>query len=171
MIISIIVAMDEKRGIGFRNRLPWHLSADLVRFKKLTMKHTVIMGRKTYESIGKILPGRTMVVITRSENYHAASVFVVHSLAEAITVAKNHGDEEAFIIGGEAIFKMALPIAQRIYLTNVHTVIEADVFFPQFDESEWIVDQCIDVPADEKNQYPSTFSILNRIKKNIIKLG
>lgn len=164
MIISIIVAMDEKRGIGIRNRLPWHLSTDLVRFKKLTMNHTVIMGRKTYESIGKTLPGRTMVVITRSVNYRAVGVFVVHSLPEAITLAKNSGDEEVFIIGGEAIFKMALPLAQRIYLTCVHAITEADVFFPYFNESEWIVDQHFDIPADEKNQYPSSFSILNRIK-------
>lgn len=164
MIISIIVAMDERRGIGIRNRLPWHLSTDLVRFKKLTMNHTVIMGRKTYESIGKILPGRTMVVITRSVNYRAAGVVVVHSLPEAITLAKNSGEEEVFIIGGEAIFKMALPLAQKIYLTSVHAVTEADVFFPHFDESEWIVVQHFDIPADEKNQYPSSFSILNRIK-------
>lgn len=163
MIVSIIVAMDEKRGIGYRNRLPWRISSDLTRFKKLTMEHHVIMGRKTFESIGKILPGRTMIVITRNDRYKASGCLVAHSLDEALQIAKNNGDDEAFIIGGAAVYKAALPLANRIYLTRVHAETPTDTFFPEINESVWHEIQQSNHPVDTKNQYPTTFSVLNRI--------
>ncbi len=166
MIVSIIVAMDENRGIGFRNRLPWRLSSDLIRFKNLTMNHHVIMGRKTFESINKLLPGRTMIVITRNDQYQAPGCLVAHSLDNAIDLAENRGEEEAFVIGGEAVYKTVLPLAQRLYLTLVHVITTADAFFPDLDEKEWIEVQRVDLPADEKNQYPTTFRILNRVAKS-----
>lgn len=164
MILSIIVAMDEKRGIGYKNQLPWRLSSDLIRFKSLTMHHHVIMGRKTYESIGRKLPGRTMIVISRNADYQAEGCFVAHSLDGAINFAKNEGEDEAFLIGGATIYNTALPRVDRLYLTLVHTETTADTFFPELDEAEWIEAQRIDLRADEKNEYSTTFRILNRIK-------
>jgi dihydrofolate reductase len=100
MILSVIVAMDENGGIGYKNRLPWRLSTDLVRFKNITMNHHVIMGRKTYESIGRVLPGRTMIVISRNERFEAEGCLVAHSLEGAIHFAINEGEDEVFVIGG-----------------------------------------------------------------------
>src|SRR5210317_2069393 len=117
MIISQIVAMDENRAIGVHNRVPWHLPDDLKRFKTLTMEHHIIMGRKTYESIGNPLPGRTNVVITRKQDYQPDGCLVVHSVAEAIDLAENRGETETFIIGGGEIFKQSLELTDRIYLS------------------------------------------------------
>lgn len=154
--------MDEKRGIGYKNRLPWYLSSDLKRFKKLTMNHHVIMGRKTFESIGKVLPGRTMIIISRNKSFEAEGCLVAHSLEGAIALAQKEGEDEAFVIGGATIYRMALPRADRLYLTQVHAATKADVFFPEWDEGEWVEAQRIELPVDEKNQYPTTFRILNR---------
>jgi dihydrofolate reductase len=162
LIVSVIVAMDENRGIGFQNRLPWRLSSDLKRFKSLTLDHHVIMGRKTFESIGKLLPGRKMIVISRTHGYQAPGCYVAHSLDEAINFAKNEGEEEAFMIGGAAIYKAVLPFTDRLYLTLVHASTTVDAFFPEVDEGEWNEVQRIDFPADEKNQYPTTYQILNK---------
>jgi len=162
MIISLLVAMDEHNGIGKDNRLPWHLSADLKRFKALTMGHYLIMGRKTYESIGRPLPGRIMVIITRSPDYQVENCLVAHSLEEALGIAEQAGESEAFVIGGGQIFAQALPMADRIYLTRVQTVSEADVFFPEFDARDWVVLETSDFPADEKNQFPSKYQVLIR---------
>ena len=162
MIISLLVAMDERGGIGMDNRLPWHLSADLKRFKALTMGHHVIMGRKTYASIGRPLPGRIMVIITRSPDYWAEGCQVVHSLEESLDLARQAGETEAFVIGGGQIFAQALPLAERIYLTRVHTVAEADVFFPEFDERDWSIQTVSEVPADEKNQFSTTYMVLDK---------
>ena len=152
--------MDEHNGIGKDNRLPWHLSADLKRFKALTMGHYVIMGRKTYESIGRPLPGRQMVIITRSPDYRAEGCLIAHSLEEALSIAEQAGESEAFVIGGGQIFAQALPLANRIYLTRVHTISEADVLFPEFDDRDWITLETADLPADEKNQFPSRYEVL-----------
>ena len=160
MIISLLVALDEHNGIGKDNRLPWHLSADLKRFKALTMGHHVIMGRKTYESIGRPLPGRVMVIVTRNPEYQADGCLIAYSLEEALDIARQAGESEAFVIGGGQIFAQALPLADRIYLTRVHTVAEADVFFPEFDERDWSIQDVSEVPADEKNQFASTFIVL-----------
>ncbi len=129
MIISIIVAMDEERAIGRENRLPWHLPRDLARFRAVTMGHPVIMGRRTFESIGRPLPGRTNIVITRRKEYEAEGCVVVHDLRSALAAC---GDaEQAFILGGAEVFRQALPLAERVYITLVHTKISGDAFFPE----------------------------------------
>jgi dihydrofolate reductase len=168
MIISLLVAMDEHNGIGQDNRLPWHLSTDLKRFKALTMGHHILMGRKTYESIGRALPGRANVIITRSPDYQAEGCVIAHSLREALSIAELAGESEAFVIGGGQIFAQALPLADRIYLTRVHTVSEADVFFPEFYESAWSRKESLDLPADDRNDFPSSFRILERVSSNFI---
>jgi len=152
--------MDEMGGIGKDNRLPWHLSSDLKRFKQLTLGHHLLMGRKTYETIGRPLPGRTTIVITRNPQYQAAGCLVAPSLEEALGLARENGETEAFIAGGGEIFTLALPLADRIYLTRVHAQVEADVFFPPFSLEGWRQIETIEQPADEKNDYPARFILL-----------
>ena len=131
-MIIIIVAMDRNRAIGARGRVPWHLSADLKRFKKLTMGHPIVMGRKTYESIGKPLPGRTNIVITRQTGYDAPGCTVVHRLEDAL----DRVEGDVFVIGGGEIYEQALPLAGKAYVTEVDTEAEdADAFFPELDKS------------------------------------
>ncbi|MGE5222215.1 MAG: dihydrofolate reductase [Omnitrophica WOR_2 bacterium] len=167
MIVSLLVAMDEKGGIGLKGRLPWHLSADLKRFKQLTMGHAILMGRKTYESIGRNLPGRISIVITRNHGYAAEDALVAHSIPEALEIARQRGESEAFIIGGGDIFNQSLSLADRIYLTRVHTATEADTFFPSLVSQEWQEERVSSQEADERNDYPSTFSILERKRKEL----
>jgi dihydrofolate reductase len=162
VIISLLVAMDERRGIGKDNLLPWRLSSDLKRFRALTMGHHIVVGRKTFESIGKPLPGRHMIIVSRNRDYTAAGCFVAGSLDEALALARERGEVEAFVCGGAQLYGQALGAAGRIYLTVVHAVVEADTFFPEWDPDEWIEKQSSHHPADEKNQYPSTFKILER---------
>ncbi len=164
MIVSLLVAMDERGGIGLHNRLPWHLSADLKRFKELTLGHHVIMGRKTYESIGRNLPGRIMLVLTRDKDFKAEGALVAGSLPSALDLAARAGEDEAFIIGGGQVFAQALPLADRIYLTRVHATLDADVFVPAFDEHLWRQTCLSTHQADEKNDYPYSFYILEKIK-------
>ncbi len=163
MKISIIVATASDGAIGKDNKLLWHLPADLKFFKEKTMGHHMIMGRKTYESIGKALPGRTTVIITRDTNYKAMGCMVVHSLKEAIGVAILGGDEEAMIIGGAEIYKQALPIVDIIYLTEVTGKFEADTFL-KIDKKGWLEVNRKDHKADEKNKFDYSFVILNKIK-------
>jgi dihydrofolate reductase len=151
--------MDEMGGIGKDNRLPWHLSSDLKRFKQLTMGHHLVMGRKTYETIGHPLPGRTTIVITRNQQYPAEGYLVATSLDEALDLVRENGETEAFIAGGGEIFTLALPLADRIYLTRVHAQVQADVFFPPFSPEGWRQIESIEQLSDEKNDYPSTFII------------
>ena len=164
MIISIIVAMDEQRGIGHHGSLPWRLATDLRRFKTITMGHHLIMGRKTYQSIRRPLPGRTMIVVTRNPAYRPEGCLVVKSLHEGLQLAEERGETEALVIGGGEIYAQALPLAKRIYLTTVHASIPADVFFPLLDEEGWIALQVEFIPAGEKDAYPSTFRILERLE-------
>ena len=131
-MISLIVAMTDERVIGKNNALPWHLSEDLKRFKQITMGHPIVMGRKTFQSIGRPLPGRQNIVITRDKNFHADGVTVVHDLCEAFASA-TQDQSEIFVIGGAEIFAAALPLADRLYLTRIHKKIDGDVFFPPFD--------------------------------------
>ena len=159
-MLSLIVAIAENGVIGREGDLPWHLSADLRRFKQITMGHHIVMGRKTYESIGRPLPGRTSVVVTRSADYQAEGVLVARSLDEALTLAA--GDEETFIIGGAEIYRQALPLARRIYVTRVHAEIEGDVFFPEFDPSAWKLLEAERHEPDEKNAYPYSFQVFGR---------
>ncbi len=162
MILSIIAAMGRNRAIGYQNTLPWRLPADLQRFKQLTLGHHIIMGRKTYESIGRPLPGRTSIIITRQPDFQAEGCLIAHSLDEAIDLAKSRDEQEAFIIGGAEIYAQALATADRMYLTLVEAEPEADAFFPAFDENLW--EKCVEeiVEADDKNQYFARFVLLVR---------
>lgn len=135
MDISIIVAVAENNVIGNDNQLIWHIPGDLKRFKALTMGHHIIMGRKTWESIGRPLPGRTSVVVTRNTQFKADGAKVVHSLDDAIAIAS--ADSEVFIIGGGELYQQALPVASKLYLTKVHRSYEGDVSFPEISPDEW----------------------------------
>lgn len=162
MIISILVAMDENRGIGFEGKLPWHLSADLKRFRELTMGHHILAGRKTYESIGKPLPGRKMVIITRDTEFKADECDVSHTIEDALALARKRGETEAFVIGGAEIYAQTLGYADRLYLTQVQAKVKADAFFPEIDLTHWKEIESCTHPADEKNQYPFTLKLLER---------
>ncbi|MDO7488443.1 dihydrofolate reductase [Peribacillus frigoritolerans] len=135
-MISLIVAMDQNRVIGNNNKLPWHLPADLQYFKKVTMGHPIVMGRKTFESIGRVLPGRENVIVTRNQEFKAEGCVVLHDIAQIKMFADNH-DEEVFVIGGAEIFKEILPFTDRLYITEIHETFEGDTFFPEIDENEW----------------------------------
>jgi dihydrofolate reductase len=162
MKVSIIVAISENGVIGRDGGLPWRLSGDLRRFKELTMGHDMIMGRKTYESLARPLPGRTMIVLTRQPGYSAAAgVLVARDLDEALALAA--ADDEVFVIGGAEVYRQALPLAERIYLTLVHTKIQGDPRFPDFDRNQWRETQRTPHAADEKNEYDTTFCILDRV--------
>ena len=161
-MLSIIVAVSENNVVGKENKLPWKLSADLRRLKSLTMGHHIIMGRKTWESLGRPLPGRINVIITSDKNYIAEGGVVVHSLKEAQTVSSF--DDEIFIFGGGKIFKEAMPLVQKIYMTKVHSIIEGDIYFPVINMKEWNETAREDFKADEKNQYDYSFVILERRK-------
>lgn len=160
MIISLIAAMGRNRVIGKDNALPWRLPADMKRFKNLTLGKPIIMGRKTFESIGRPLPGRTNIIITRDKDFHAQGCVILHSLDEAITSAD--GAEELMVIGGSSVFQQFLPYAKRIYLTIIDEDIEGDVFFPEFDKNEWHERERIEYQPDEKNIYRYAFVTLER---------
>lgn len=162
MIISLIVAMDEQGGIGQQNRLPWHLRADLQRFKKLSMGHHIIAGRKTFESIGGPLPGRVMIVLTRQTGYQAPGCLLAQNLPQALQLARSRGEDEVFVIGGEELYRQVLPIANRLYLTRVHATVDADVFFPDLDLLEWDLRQEAYFPADEQNDFAHTYRVYEK---------
>src|SRR3989344_3179471 len=145
--ISIIAAIGKNRELGKNNSLLWHLPNDLPRFKKITRNHPIIMGRKTHESIGRVLPKRLNIIVTRNRDLIVEGALVVHTLDEAIQKAKAVEKSEIFIIGGAEIFKSALPLAERLYLTVVHEGAPADVFFPPYDEFNRIVQQ---IAGDDK---------------------
>lgn len=155
--------MDETRGIGLKGRLPWHLPADLKRFKSLTMGHHLIMGRKTFESIGRPLPGRTTIIVTRDQSFQPEGCLVAHSLETALEFARLDLENDVFVIGGAEIFVQAIELADRIYLTKVHSSLPADVYFPEFAAADWLETDSEHHPADEKNHYPFTFKILARV--------
>ena len=162
MRVAIIVAMDENRGIGAHSRLPWHLSEDLKRFKQLTMGHHLIMGRKTFESIGRPLPGREIIILTRQNDFVQEGCFIVSSLDNALKVAKNRGENEVFIAGGGQVYEQALPLVDRIYLTCVHTVANADTFFPKLDCKMWREVLSRFQKADHDNAFATTYKVLDR---------
>lgn len=151
-MITLIAALAENRVIGKDNDLIWHLSADLKRFKALTTGHHIIMGRKTFESIGKPLPNRTTVIISRNTDYKVDGCFTVHSLQAAIDFAK--ADEQAFIIGGAEIYKQALSLVDRMELTRVEAEFDGDAFFPEFDEKNW---NCIHSERHQDSKNPELF--------------
>lgn len=165
MIISAIVARSKNNVIGLGGQIPWYLSADLKYFKKTTLNHHVIMGRKTFESIGRPLPKRTNVVITRDIYFAASGCVIAHSVEEALELAKRNEEQEAFIIGGSEIYKLSLPYLDKIYLTEVLAEFEGDKFFPELDFSNWKEVKSEAFDADEKNQYPYVFRVLEKINK------
>jgi dihydrofolate reductase len=157
MTISVIVAMTADRVIGRDNTLPWRLPADLRRFKRLTLGRHLVVGRKTWESIGRPLPGRKMVVVTRQRGFRADGVEVVHSVDDALAVARENGEDEVFIAGGEEIYRQTLARAHRLYLTLVHATVEGDAFFPEYDAAAWTEVEREDRAADEKNPHAFSF--------------
>jgi dihydrofolate reductase len=164
MLISAIAALTRNRVIGKDNQIPWYLPADLKFFKRTTLGHHILMGRKNYESLGKPLPKRTNVVITRDPYFISTGCIVVHSIEEALQVARDNGEEEAFIIGGGEIYAQSLPLIDKMYLSEIDAEIEGDVFFPEFDRSNWVVTSEDHHPADERNAFPFTVRIYERKK-------
>src|SRR5215471_12200433 len=156
--------MDDRRGIGKSGKLPWRLSSDLKRFRELTMGHHLIVGRKTFESIGKPLQGRQMIVVTHDENFKPGGCIVSSSIDAALNVARERGESEVFVVGGAEIYGQMLGVADRLYLTQVQARVSADTFFPEFSKDGWVEKQTTFQPADEKNQYASTFKLLEREK-------
>ena len=157
---TIVVAISSNNAIGKDNQLLWHLPADLKHFKNITSGHTIVMGRKTYDSIGKPLPNRRNIVITRQKGLQLEGVEVVNSLDEALAICKE--ENQVFIIGGAEIYKTALPLTHKIELTRVHQEFEADAFFPELDNETWKEVWKEDHLPDEKNKFAYTFSTLER---------
>lgn len=162
MILSLLVAASENNVIGKDNQLPWHLPNDLKYFKNQTWGMPILMGRKTFESIGKPLPGRKSIVITRNKDWQHEGVAVVHSIEEAIGKAKGYGAKEVFVIGGSEIFNTAFKEADRIYLTRIHHQFDGDAYFPDVPSAEWNLAQSRFCQADEKNAYSHTFQVWER---------
>ncbi len=159
MMISLIWAQDEHGLIGAGGQLPWRLPADMAWFRKNTMGKPILMGHKTFDSIGRPLPGRNNIVIT-SQDIKIDDCTVVHSLDEAVAVVSE--TEELMVVGGARIYQQALPLASRFYITQIHAAFEGDVYFPAFDESGWREAFRETREADEKNAYPYSFVILER---------
>lgn len=165
MKISIIVAQALNKGIGFDNRLMWRQSDDLKRFKQLTTGHTIIMGRKTFDSIGKPLPNRKNIIISRNTDLKIDGCIVVNSIEAALQLSQNESESEVFIIGGGEIYALTLPIADSLYVTEINTIlIEADAFFPKIDNSLWQINSSESFKADEKNQFDYQFINYSKIK-------
>jgi dihydrofolate reductase len=164
MRISIIVAVAENGVIGRNGKLPWHLSDDLRRFKKLTMGHTLIMGRRTWESIGRLLPGRRMIVVSRQAGYCAGTLGVstAASLEIALHMTADAGDDEVFIIGGAELYRAALPLADRLYLTRVHAEVAGDTLFPLTELRGWRCIQSEHHDKDAANDFSFSFEVYER---------
>jgi dihydrofolate reductase len=164
--VAVIVAVAQNRVIGIDNQLPWHLPNDLKHFKQLTLGKPILMGRKTFESIGKPLPGRTNIVLTREADFHAEGIHVAHSIEEALALARAQcavqGSDELMVIGGDRIYEQCLPLADRLYLTQVHAQVAGDAYFPDVDFSEWQEMAREDFPAQAPNQYDYSFVVLDR---------
>lgn len=163
MIVSVIVAVGKNNEIGKDNDIPWYLPADLKYFKKTTVGHPIIMGRKCFESIGKALPNRTNIIVSRNPEFYIDECILVHSIAAGLEIAKERGAEEAFIIGGGEIYEQGISLASRIYLTEVDVLVpDADIFFPKINSKDWKLikeEVCL---KDEKNPYNYTFKVLER---------
>jgi dihydrofolate reductase len=162
-MLSHIVAASENNIIGIKNGLPWKLSSDFKYFKNKTWGMPVIMGRNTYESMKKDLPGRINIVVTKKKDWQPENVLIAHGINEAIQEAKGSDAKEIFIIGGGEIFKQTLPIINRIYMTRVHTTIEGDTSYPELDTSSWKLAKSDTFPADEKNNYSYTFEVWEKM--------
>lgn len=165
MILSIIVAMAKDRVIGLNNQMPWHLPADLAWFKKNTLHKTVIMGRKTFESIGRPLPNRHNIIISRQAQleHDSENVSWVKSIDEALSIAKDQLADEVFIIGGGNIYQQVLPFIDRLYLTHIDAYLKGDTYFPDYLVRQWQQVYCQNCFADEKNPYHYQFEILEKV--------
>ena len=162
MIVALLVAMSDDGVIGRDNALPWHLPHDLKWFKRLTTGHAIIMGRATYQSIGRPLPNRRNIVLSRDPAFQPEGVEVATTLEAALALVE--GDPEVFVVGGAAIYRLALPRAQRIYLTRVHAKVDGDVRFPEWRPDEWRLVWEEAHQADDEHAYPFTFQQLDRIR-------
>lgn len=161
--LSLIVAMGKNRVIGANGAIPWRLPNELQLFKRITMGHHIIMGRKTWESIKRLLPGRTTVIVTRQKDYAVAGAVMAESLQAAITACGD--DPEIFMIGGGELYRESLPLADRIYLTTVDATPDGDTRMPEFDLSDWHEVSTEAFPADDKHAYAYRFSVLQRYNK------
>ena len=159
-LLSLIVAMAQNRVIGRDNALPWHLRQDLKRFKAQTLGKPILMGRKTFESIGKPLPGRTNIVLTRDPAWSAPGVVAVRTVEEALAQAS--GASELVAIGCAEVYRLVMPFVRRMYLTNVQAEVPGDTYFPAFDPTQWADVDCDTHPADEHNDFPVSFVTLER---------
>jgi dihydrofolate reductase len=159
--ISLIVAMSRNRVIGRGNAIPWRIPAELARFKQLTMGHHIVMGRKTWESIGRLLPGRTTIIVTRNPDLRVPGALIAGSLPQALQLAA--GDDEIFVIGGAEIFRLALPLAQRIYLTTVGIDVDGDTFMPPIDPAAWRCVASEPHAADATNPLAWVLEIYDRV--------
>lgn len=162
MKISLIVAMASNRAIGLNNQMPWHLSADLKRFKQITMGHPIIMGRLTFEAIGRPLPGRTNIIVSRNPSYQQEGYVIVDSIEAAI----NHGcrlADEVFVIGGATLYEATLPLADSLYITQINQDFEGDTFFPDFDRNNWTEVAREDVMDDANVGFDYSFLKLQKI--------
>lgn len=158
--ISMIFAMDRNRLIGDHNKLPWYLPDDMAYFKKTTWGHSVLMGRKTFESFGKPLPGRKNIILTHNKSYNAVGCEVIHSVDE---VEQHMANDEFFIIGGSEIYKLFLTKADRLYITHIEEEFEGDAYFPEFNQEEWVEVSSVEGFVDEKNRYPHVFKVYERV--------
>lgn len=166
MIISLIAAVAENNVIGKNNTLPWHLPTDMKFFRDTTMGHCVIMGRKNYDSIPlkyRPLDGRTNIVVTRQKDFKAEGCIVVNSVEDALAECKKKNETEVFIIGGADIYDQTMGIADRIYYTKIHHTFEGDAFFPALDERTWKLVNEKDFTPDEKNKFPFSFCVYEKI--------
>lgn len=161
-MLSLIVGMSENRVIGRDGDMPWRMSNDLRRFKRLTMGHHIVMGRKTYDSIGRPLPGRTSVVLSRSAEYDDPQVRVARSMDDVLAICAD--DPEAFVIGGAEIYRLALPIVDRCYVTKIHCKLTGDTFFPEVDWGAWRLCDESRHASDDKNQYEYSFLTYDRTR-------
>ncbi len=164
MILSAIVATAHNGVIGKDNEIPWYLPADFAYFKKTTLNHHIIMGRNCYESIGRPLPKRTNIVVTRNPFYIVSGCVVVHSVEEGLRIAENNGEEEVFIIGGGDIYKQTMHLLDKLYLTEVNLNTEGSVFFPEINSDQWHLISEEKHAKDEKNEWDYTFKIFERKK-------
>jgi dihydrofolate reductase len=160
MKISLIVAMASNRAIGLNNQMPWHLSADLKKFKKITMGSPILMGRKTYESIGRPLPGRTNIIISRNPSYSQPGCLVFNDIDQALASCSDV--EEVFVIGGSDFYQAMLPVADTLYLTLIHQEFPGDTFFPELDMAQWIEVEREDIQDDPDAAFSYSFLKLEK---------
>jgi dihydrofolate reductase len=165
MKVSIIVAVAENGVIGSDNQLIWHLSDDLKNFKRITGGHFIIMGRNTFESIGKPLPGRTNIILSRNNAFKAEGCVVLSSLEKALIYSRKANQDEVFIIGGEQVYREAIEQADKLYLTQVHASPDGDAFFPAIDFTEWLEVAHISIDKNEKNDYD--FEIIELERRSV----